>query len=46
MIFRIDFYLTVKEVINLNITLRDRNILSDIKKEFTKKEFKIKKEKG
>ena len=42
-IFVIDFSLTVSEFINLNITLKNMNILNQLKKEFNKKEFKFNK---
>lgn len=41
-IFIIDMSLTVTEVVNLNITLKNMNILEKLKKEFNKKEFKPK----
>ncbi|MDU5110057.1 MAG: putative ABC transporter permease [Clostridium sp.] len=40
-IFIIDILLTVSEVINLNTTLKNMNILEELKKEFSKKEFKF-----
>lgn len=42
-IFTVDISLTVSEVINLNITLKNMNILNQLKKEFNKKEFKFNK---
>lgn len=41
LIFLVDISLTVTEVINLNVTLKNMNILKELKKEFNKKEFKI-----
>ena len=41
-IFIVDMSLTVNEVINLNIALKNMNILEKLKKEFNKKEFKLK----
>lgn len=41
-IFIVDMSLTVNEVVNLNITLKNMNILEKLKKEFNKKEFKLK----
>ncbi|VYU10447.1 hypothetical protein [Clostridium tertium] len=40
-IFITDITITVFEVINLNSTLKNMNILEEIKKEFSKKEFKF-----
>lgn len=45
LVFIIDISLTVSEVINLNIELKKMNILKQLKKEFNKKEFKLKKHK-
>ena len=42
-IFVVDLSLTVSEFINLNITLKNMNILNQLKKEFNKKEFKFNK---
>ncbi|MGG7145013.1 putative ABC transporter permease [Clostridium nigeriense] len=41
-IFIVDMSLTVSEVVNLNITLKNMNILDKLKKEFNKKELKPK----
>lgn len=41
-IFIVDMSWTVNEVINLNIALKNMNILEKLKKEFNKKEFKLK----
>lgn len=43
LIFVVDLTLTVSEVVNLNITLKNMNILEQLKKEFNKKEFNFKK---
>lgn len=42
LIFVVDLTLTVSEVVNLNITLKNMNILEQLKKEFNKKEFNFK----
>lgn len=42
-LFAVDISLTVSEVVNLNITLKNMNILNQLKKEFNKKEFKFNK---
>ncbi len=42
LIFIVDISVSVSEIINLNITLRNMNILEQVKKEFNKKEFKFK----
>ncbi|MBE6052491.1 MAG: hypothetical protein E7212_01055 [Clostridium sartagoforme] len=42
-IFILDILVSVSEVVNLNITLRNMNILEQLKKEFNKKEFKLNK---
>ena len=41
-IFIVDMILTVRELVNLNIALKNMNILEKLKKEFNKKEFKLK----
>lgn len=42
LVFIVDISLTVRAVVNLNITLKNMNILEKLKKEFNKKEFKPK----
>lgn len=45
LIFLVDISLTVNELINLNVTLKNMNILKELKKEFNKKEFKLRRHK-
>ena len=42
-VFVVDLTLTISEVVNLNITLKNMSILEQLKKEFNKKEFNFKK---